>query len=131
MDKVIEKSDEKKKYHFGKLFCIDCRYANTYDSEVCFSCGSTNLTRDKSKIKKKEIKEKKPFFKSAIFYYLISFVIAVIISIGIVFGIASASLIVRGWFAVGMVLSFAILLSFFIFVIIGVITKKEIRREPR
>ena len=126
-----KKSEIKKKYRFGKLFCIECGYANTYDSEVCFSCGSVNLTRDKKQIKKKEIQVKKPFFRSAYFYYLISFTIAAAISIGIVFGIASTQIIVKSWVAVIIVLSFSILLSFFIYVIIGVITKKEILREKK
>lgn len=129
MNTTTEKSVSKKKYRFGKLFCMDCGYANTYDSEMCYSCGSVNLTRDKRLRKKKEILDKKPFIKSGRFYYLVSLGIAFVISIGIVFGVASVYEVIYGILAFGIVMSFTLLLSAFIFIFIRVFTKKEIPRE--
>jgi ribosomal protein L40E len=129
LDTVTEKSESKKNYRFGKLFCIECGYANTYDSEVCYTCGSMNLTRDKRQIKKKEISEKNPFFRSITFHCLISFVIAVAISFGLIFGIAYKYIIPTPFVAVSIISSSALVLSGFIYVLLRLITKKEIQRE--
>ena len=128
MDK-LERQKEKKRYRFGKLFCIECTYANTYDADSCFKCGSTNLTRDKKLVKKQEIEVKNPFIGSGMFYYLISLGISIIISTGIILGIASAYLVVKGIIAALLILSSALILSFFVFVFIRVLTKKESRKK--
>jgi len=130
LDTVSEKPKEKK-YRFGKLFCIDCGYANTYDSEICFTCGSSNLTRDKNLIKKEEIQTKNTFFMSIRFHCLISFGIAIIISIGLIFGVAYKYIIPKPLIAVGLIFSFALVLSGFVYVFIRLFTKKEILREKR
>lgn len=108
------------------LICNNCAFPNPPNVNFCAKCGSSDITHTIAQVPNetpsKQIKN--PFFKSGKFFYIISFIISLAISIYVVVGIASKYLEVRNIIAAIIILSFAFILSGLIFVIISAFTKK-------
>ncbi|MFW9924370.1 MAG: hypothetical protein ACFFDW_13895 [Candidatus Thorarchaeota archaeon] len=104
--------------------CNNCSSKNPLEAIFCGKCGSKELiefTDQEHKIRSFH----REFFKTRTFTYMISFFISILISIGLVLGIAIKYLVVKNIVAIMIILSFAFVISWFIFVFLEIIKSKK------
>ncbi len=115
MNRILEEG----KRQFNQQ-CTVCSYDNPIGAQYCIKCGSSNFS---------EKKESRPKFLSGqgLMVYGIAFTISLVLSLVMVFGIASEYIIVKNIIAVVTVIPFTLILSWFFFVFIRIFIKKERR----
>ena len=98
-------------------FCKNCSYENPRGIVYCIKCGANEFSDEKIKLRPKY------YHKREIIIGIISILLAVGISFGLIFGVAGQFLIAQGIIAILIGLSFSLVLAAFFYVITLTIVK--------
>lgn len=125
LNKPFDKIDDKDSLF---LICSNCTFPNPFDVKYCAKCGSDALEKTIEKNREKaEIitNTRQPLYLRRSFHYFVSLIVATAISTYLVLGVARNYLIVKNVVAALIIISFSILLSFFIFIILSFFIKPK------
>jgi len=100
-----------------KYYCENCSYENPIGVDYCIKCGANEFSEEKKRFRSKY------FHKREAIIGIISILIAIGITCGLMFGFATQFLIPQGIIALLIGASFSIVLAAFFYVIILTIVK--------
>ena len=116
MDIVLKEA--KMKREFNK-YCKNCSFANPNNTNFCIKCGSEEFSETKKKYRSKF------FHRQNLIIGIVSVLISVGITCGIVFGLAAQFVVLKGIVAAVVIVSFSLIISWFVFVIISNLVRRD------